>query len=106
MKSFMPYQNFVPYKEEIWSYVFMKPDMFGVSDKDRNHIMWNIVDLHKKDEDSRDIRGDNYEGRITREKSTAMGGLCGTVFEAELETPKGKRKPSVMILSKIDASLN
>jgi len=98
--------NFVPYNGEIWNYVFVNPDAFGINDKDRSHLVWNMIDLYKKHEEKRDVKGEDYEGRITKENSAVMGGLCGTVFGAELNTPKGKRKPKIMLLNKVDASLN
>jgi len=102
----MSYLSFVPYNGEVWSYVFVNPDIFGVSNQDRSHLVWNMIDLHKKHEDSRDVKGEDYEGRITKEKSAVMGSLCGALFGAELDTPKGKRKPKIMLLDKVDASLN
>lgn len=102
----MSYLSFVLYNEEVWSYVFVDPDLFGVSDGDRDHLLWNIVDLQKNKEIERDIEGQNYEGRIIKGKISLFGGLCGRLFRAELDTPKGKRKPKVMLLEKIEAALN
>lgn len=104
----MSYLSFVEYKGSVWSYVFVNPDIFGVSDRDRTHFMWNIVDLHKnpEDEQTRDIEGQNYGGRIIREKRCSLGSFCGMLFSAELDTPKGKRKPKVLLLEEIDSCLN
>jgi hypothetical protein len=102
----MSYLSFVMHGKELWAYVFINSDFFGVSDEDRAHLMWNVVDLHKKRENARDLEGENYDGRVTRGKETYYVGLSGICFNAELDTPNGKRKPKILLMKQADPSLN
>lgn len=95
--------NTVGYGQEMWSYIFVNPDMFGIDGRDTDHLMWNVIDLYKKEEDSRDIEGNEYEGRLSKDSYGCIGGFSGPVFKAELDTPKGRRNPSIMLLERIDA---
>jgi len=102
----MSYVSYITHEAEVWTYVFINPDIFGVSDDDRAHLMWNVVDTHKKHEKERDLEGKGYSGRLTRGKETYYVGLSGICFNAELDTPKGKRKPEILLMKQANPVLN
>ncbi len=102
----MAFFNTVVYKGEPWNYVFASADVFGMGDEDVRHLLTNIIGVYKEGENSRDVEGENYAGRITKRSHSVLGGLAGVLLEAELETPDGKRKPKVLLLNPVRADLN
>jgi hypothetical protein len=94
------------YKGYIWRSTFLETDSL-MSEEDRLRIRTQIADMYLDGKDKANIKGDDYEGRITtNNKSYLVGSLWGQEFEAVLETNHGKSKLSLLVAEPIDVSLN
>ena len=93
------------YGGQAWSYVYLDSD--GVlTEEDREHLVWNIVDMHVRGKETKNVKGETYEARITQGKYASLEGFCGQTFSAELETEKGRKKLAILLTRRIDPALN
>ncbi|MBI5803698.1 hypothetical protein HY450_00475 [Candidatus Pacearchaeota archaeon] len=82
---------------ESWGYVFVEPDAC-LNWEDRENFLRETVRLDREGEDSHNVKGEYFEGKITRGKYCVFGQFSGVLYEAELETNKGKRFPSTLVM--------
>ncbi len=90
---------------ETWDYAFINPDAV-LSIDDREHFLRETVRLYRSGRKAKSIKGKDFEGRVERKNYALIGGISGHLFEAELETNKGKRNASVILLEQFNSDWN
>ncbi len=90
---------------ELWHYAFVQPDGC-LSGEDREHLLSESVRAYRNGEKRRNIRGKEFEGMVVSGEFYTLGACSGRLYEAEFETPKGKRKASIIFAEPIDPSFN
>jgi len=95
----------INYKGEIWNYAFVKGGL-GLNEEGNRDLAREAIRTYKKRGKKTDIKGNGFEGRMTKDGFVTIGGLGGQHYTCELETEQGKRHPSVIIWRTIDALLN
>ena len=97
--------NKVVYQGKVWEYVYLETDT-TIPEPDREHFAWNVIDMNFKEQDTRKLKGEKYEGRVKKGKFTGFGTFYGQQFLADIETDRGKSKLSLILLDRFDASQN
>jgi hypothetical protein len=94
------------HRGHIWRSTFLKTDQL-MSEEDKLRIRIQIADMYLDRKDKMNIKGEDYEGRITtNNKSYFLEGLYGQEFEAILKTNHGESKLSLLVAEPVDVSLN
>ncbi|MFH1325298.1 MAG: hypothetical protein ABIH49_00820 [archaeon] len=89
--------NTINYKGKEWRYVYLDPDP-SIDERVVDGVMWNVVDMHKRDLEIKSVNTELYEARIEMHNRAAMGTFVGKVFKAELESLTGKSKLGILLL--------
>ena len=85
------------YKGQTWYYGFSEPDGI-LSHADRELLLWNAIDLYMTKKTRRNIKGEEFEGRLV---DTKQSGRCGAFYGRRIggiiETDKGKGKFEILL---------
>ena len=89
---------------EVWNYAFIQPDAC-LSWTDREHLLAETIRLNRDGGKTRKVEGEAFEGRIKAGKYGVIGPFAGRCYDVEIETDKGKRRPSILVIQR-DRGLN
>ncbi len=101
----MAVTNKIIYCGEEWEYVFFKTDGI-LNPEDREHFIWNAIDMGVKEIDKRTLKGKNYEGQLVIKGRSFLGSFVGTEFNASIETERGRGNLSGLMLDGVRAGNN
>ncbi len=94
------------YEGSLYELLFLDTDS-ALTDGDRIGICMSAVKMNHDKKARSKIRGDNYEGIMrTDGKFYMLGVWGGTKYDTRIETNHGKRDLSVLLIKRINASLN
>jgi len=91
---------------EEYRYVFVDADGGFLNWDDRETLLRETIRLNREGGKSRNVKGEEFEGRIQRGKFTSYNTFSGRSYEAKLESQKGKKDVSIMVLREIEPSYN
>ena len=96
----MSVEGKIEYDGEVWNYVYINPDGI-LGPEDRRDLLWNVVDMKKRGVDSRELRGEYYEGKLKMGKKSLLGSFFGTRVDGFVESNKGKSKLSILLIDPV-----
>ena len=80
-----------------WGYVFLRAASYMAED-DVKYLMTQAVEMYLEGEDQRNIRGSNFEGRLSTEaKYELLGEFGGQRFDAEIESIYGRDNATFLV---------
>jgi hypothetical protein len=88
-----------------WRYVFTNPDGC-LKHQDRQHLVSETIRLYRDGKNRRRIKGRGFEGELRKGKYVSFNSWGGVEYLAKLETDKGDVKAGLMVIEKIDPSMN
>ena len=69
-----------------------------IAEDDVKYLMTQAVEMYLEGEDQRNIRGSNFEGRLTTEaKYELLGEFGGQRFDAEIESIYGRDSATFLV---------
>lgn len=80
-----------------WGYVFLRASSH-LSEDDIKYLMTQSVEMYLEGEDERNVKGDNYQGKLfTESKYEVLGEFGGQRFDAEMDTIYGRDKTTFLV---------
>jgi hypothetical protein len=78
-----------------------------LSIEDKLHFVSEAIRMYKAREKKRHVHGEKYEGVITTDgKRSLLGTFSGQVFNAEVDTNRGKSTLCFLLREKINYKMN
>ena len=90
---------------ENWRYAFLEPDAC-LSQSDREYMLCETIRLYKAGDEKKNIKGEEFEGRLTKKEYVSFGACMGRFYEAELDTEKGKRRAKILVQKPVKVEMN
>jgi len=85
----------VNYDGMVWNYLWIKPCL---EEKDREHLIWNALDMERKEENKRNVQGEGYEGRILRKGRELFVNYFGIRFDCSIDVENIGRKDLAFLM--------
>jgi hypothetical protein len=101
----MSFSEVIEHEGKLWNYVYVNSNSL-LTPSAREHFAWNVIDTYVREEETRNLKHDDYEGRLANKGRIAYGGLAGTLFDAIFETDRGKGEVSILVMNNFNPNLN
>lgn len=90
---------------EEYEYAFLNAD--GVLNwDDREYLIRETIGLYRSGRRKRILKGEEFEGMLTKGKFVVVARVSGQNYDALLDTEKGKREASILVAKVFEPSLN
>lgn len=89
------------YEGSSFETVYINPDS-RLTTSDRERLAWETFDMYKRGLRERNVKDENFEGRITFEGDISFFGMSGPDFKAEVETNRGRATVNYLIAIRVE----